>query len=507
MSEASGSGDEKKAEGWGQLSVEEVVRRFGGIRPMAAKLSIPVTTVQGWKNRGHIPENRHDVIVEAARRLGINFSADQPSDRSSAASAEAVPGESDISPSEVKKSAPGEGEAAMVPGPVSKGSSSVSWLALILAVVALVVAMGGWLSANGPGEDPGIADLTRRLNDLTAKSEQTSTKVAAPLEKISRLQRDLAELASRVGSADTKPAALGSIETAIKAMSGRVERLEARTIPKSPDLEKLRADLEGGLGAALKGAKSDLQTEIATLVPRISAIEKGIRGIKVGGPTLEKETVERDLSTLRASLAVLSAELARVSSRVSELGTRAPGKAAPGIALLVFAGQLEAAVRSGVPYRRALERVRSRSDKDAIILGALATLEEGADVGAPTIESLRLGFRDLRHVLAAGPAPTAGRDMPAEIWARIKGTISLRRVGEASKSPLSMAENALGKRDIVGALKAIEGFGKEVAAWRAGARSYVANNAALKSLEDRVIFRSASVSMSGKENSAKADGK
>ena len=97
--------------------------------------------------------------------------------------------------------------------------------------------------------------------------------------------------------------------------------------------------------------------------------------------------------------------------------------------------------------------------------------------------------------------------MPAEIWARIKGTISLRRVGEASKSPLSMAENALGKRDIVGALKAIEGFGKEVAAWRTGAPSYVANNAALKSLEDRVIFRSASVSMSGKENSAKADGK
>ena len=32
------------------LSVESVIKEFGGIRPMAAKLGIPVTTVQGWKS-------------------------------------------------------------------------------------------------------------------------------------------------------------------------------------------------------------------------------------------------------------------------------------------------------------------------------------------------------------------------------------------------------------------------------------------------------------------------
>ncbi|MFM2041908.1 MAG: hypothetical protein RLY86_484 [Pseudomonadota bacterium] len=47
-------------------ATEEVVERFGGIRPMAGKLGIPVTTVQGWKKRGHIPASRRADILAAA---------------------------------------------------------------------------------------------------------------------------------------------------------------------------------------------------------------------------------------------------------------------------------------------------------------------------------------------------------------------------------------------------------------------------------------------------------
>lgn len=44
----------------------EIIERFGGIRPMATKMDVPVTTVQGWKKREAIPENRKDEIVKAA---------------------------------------------------------------------------------------------------------------------------------------------------------------------------------------------------------------------------------------------------------------------------------------------------------------------------------------------------------------------------------------------------------------------------------------------------------
>lgn len=50
---------------------EPVIERFGGIRPMATKMNVPVTTVQGWKKRNVIPGNRRDDVIEAARTHGI----------------------------------------------------------------------------------------------------------------------------------------------------------------------------------------------------------------------------------------------------------------------------------------------------------------------------------------------------------------------------------------------------------------------------------------------------
>lgn len=50
-----------------------VIEAFGGIRPMAAKLGIAATTVQGWKKRGAIPEARQADILRAAQEAGVDF--------------------------------------------------------------------------------------------------------------------------------------------------------------------------------------------------------------------------------------------------------------------------------------------------------------------------------------------------------------------------------------------------------------------------------------------------
>lgn len=52
----------------------EIIERFGGIRPMAGKINVPVTTIQGWKKRDVIPGNRRDEILDAARQNGIDIS-------------------------------------------------------------------------------------------------------------------------------------------------------------------------------------------------------------------------------------------------------------------------------------------------------------------------------------------------------------------------------------------------------------------------------------------------
>ncbi|HEY0837571.1 MAG TPA: hypothetical protein VGE72_26895, partial [Azospirillum sp.] len=57
----------------GGSATERIIERFGGIRPMAHKLDMPVTTVQGWKKRGAIPLSRHADLRAAAVKHGITL--------------------------------------------------------------------------------------------------------------------------------------------------------------------------------------------------------------------------------------------------------------------------------------------------------------------------------------------------------------------------------------------------------------------------------------------------
>ena len=53
------------------LSAREVIERFGGIRPAAKAIGVAFTTVQGWKERDHIPDHRWQELRAAAAEQGI----------------------------------------------------------------------------------------------------------------------------------------------------------------------------------------------------------------------------------------------------------------------------------------------------------------------------------------------------------------------------------------------------------------------------------------------------
>ncbi len=55
-------------------NAEAIIERFGGIRPMATKMNVPVTTVQGWKKRNVIPGNRRTEIMQAAQTNNVDLS-------------------------------------------------------------------------------------------------------------------------------------------------------------------------------------------------------------------------------------------------------------------------------------------------------------------------------------------------------------------------------------------------------------------------------------------------
>ncbi len=55
------------------LPADPVIEAFGGLRPLANRLDITASTVQGWKKRGVIPETRVDAIISAARAANIDL--------------------------------------------------------------------------------------------------------------------------------------------------------------------------------------------------------------------------------------------------------------------------------------------------------------------------------------------------------------------------------------------------------------------------------------------------
>ena len=55
-----------------------VFEKFGGIRPMAAKLGdVPPSTVMSWHAKRKIPAWRHASILDAARRCEIDLASNE----------------------------------------------------------------------------------------------------------------------------------------------------------------------------------------------------------------------------------------------------------------------------------------------------------------------------------------------------------------------------------------------------------------------------------------------
>jgi hypothetical protein len=57
--------------------MQSVFQKFGGIRPMAARLGVPSSTVKSWHTKQFIPEWRRPAVLDAAKRLGIGLLAEE----------------------------------------------------------------------------------------------------------------------------------------------------------------------------------------------------------------------------------------------------------------------------------------------------------------------------------------------------------------------------------------------------------------------------------------------
>lgn len=67
---------------------EKIIKAFGGMTKLSRSLGCAVSTVQGWKERGRIPQDHWLPIIEAAKREGQEIALEDflaPSDAETAA--------------------------------------------------------------------------------------------------------------------------------------------------------------------------------------------------------------------------------------------------------------------------------------------------------------------------------------------------------------------------------------------------------------------------------------
>jgi hypothetical protein len=426
-------------------NVEEFIQALGGIRPAAAKLGVPVSTVQGWKIRGRIPENRYAEIERTVSELGIGIS-----EGVLVVESDAVSGNSEMPNKAETMTGTDNGETAnpILEVDMSDDQSEIvtvprrivgtfTGIAMFLSVLALL-AVG--VSIFRPALLP-----TRQSVDLENINGRVDGFEKSVSQKLDTYLRALTENTANREKLERK---IEGISLRIEAVAGKL--LAVGTGDNSAEIARLRASI------------TEIGTEVLAVKSRFSeASSKEASKAAVVVAELRSRFDNVDMKIASVQSVQKSAE-----ENISRAISWRSGTANADVALIVAMGQLEATVQSGSNIKNALERVRRIALQNSAVTEILNDFEVGVAQGVTTSAKLNQEFRQIRSILAAGRPPAEGWGLVDGAWAQLKAAVGWRRIGDGSDSPITLAERALENWDWGTAIEVTKGYGAKVESWR-----------------------------------------
>lgn len=423
-------------------ATERVIARFGGVRPMAAKLAISASTIQGWKERDNIPEARHAEILAAAEKhdialdpseLGGPKQADEPA--TEAPEEPPTPAEPDAAPA-----APGE-RASMSDAPAPKPTPEPMATmpppspppppaavppsdgrlgkrgarALTVAILALVIGVAGLIWAVVDGETEGSSSLASRVAALEARPEPQPVDLSGIESRLSALEAEVGSQSDDSGTQD--------LVDQVSALSDRVAALEqAASGDQSDALAQQIQALGDRIGALEPLADRVAALEQAAPGDQIAALSQQVQTLSDTITTLQATVsgLQESQATLRAALQALpTAEMlnntsSSIDQRLSAFQTQidqalavARQNTGQGPALVLAVSQLRDAVDSGAAYASALAAITSLASDDDTLTQPLDVLGQHADTGVPTFETLGEEFPAVADAIREAARPQA----------------------------------------------------------------------------------------------------
>ena len=475
-------------------AAERVIEQFGGIRPMASKLEVPVTTVQGWKKRGVIPSARHADIRAAASRHGVQLDP--------AELAAADPGEDDapVAGSALATTAPD------TPAPhgadAHRGRADGVGVAVIASVIAVIAAIAaataplwtprlfppragsGELAQQVQAVDGRVGAIEKRIpEDPSGRIKALEDAIGSVKASLEALPRDAGSaVAERLGRLEQRVESLPSQATPDPALGNRLAAIEKRVEEIAGQAGQLQSAL-GETAAAAKSAQA-LEPTVRSLQDTVQALQGTIRDLQGAA-----EETRRTLARVENGQAELAADLKR--ARQQDLRTEAS---------VLALSHLRMALQDAEPFSSELAAVRglSSSEPTAPLAKALERVAPHAATGAPTRAQLRERFEPL-----AGAIVRAGRSTEDASWAdetlnRISSLVTIRRApgeteGNSVGAIVARAESRLNADDLSGAihaLGALSGKAAEIAApWLQQARARLALDEAAAEVARAAVAR------------------
>jgi len=521
----------------GGPAVERIIERFGGIRPMAHKLDIPVTTVQGWKKRGAIPLARHADLRTAAAKHAIQLdeadleAATPTEDRTVTDAADSVtplPPEATtvaapegVEPAKPTDTIPGTipgTDPAIVAGPASTSESPTSDTAspadytkpepaAVEPPPAEPVAPAA-ASYEAPREYPreerrsgagfatavslialivGAAALAEpwwgpRVPGWPGRDGAAPQQAAAPAPQDPALRTQLQQIADRVGRLEQRPAASANGNAA-----GGVDPqvLENALRQLSGRIDQLDQKVQQA-----SGASAEPDPRVNQLAERLGGIEQRVAA--VGSNTQAAEELRKEVDGLKQQLASVNQTVASVNQAVE---TRRDAATAAQ-ALVLAAGQLRSALATGQPFQQELQAVRALGIGDAQVTQPLDAVSAYAAKGVPTQPQLADRFQALSSDIVRAANQGEGGDWVNQVTGKIATLVTVRRqgggvVGDSADAVVARAEAAVQEGNLAKAveeLSALKGPAANVAApWIADAKARLAANQAGQQLTARAI--------------------
>jgi len=498
-----------------------VIQVFGGIRPMAHKLGIAVSTVQGWKERGTIPRSRHPEIQAAAAAAGLSLDPGllAASDQTQAPIIEGVgapvldqPGPAVPTPDDAPEDLPGTAEPAL--HPTRQAPGWIARLARQLPAVALggLLVFAGFLLASGtsdlwldrpgaPADNLAAGDLAAVETRLAALEARPAAEAAAPWQReiegrIEALAQQLAALpaggdpaAAEALRAELLAAARAAAEQGQQAAAAELAALGATLDEARKELADLAARVSGLAAAGGAGGTSPdwaerLTQEAAALADRVTALE-ATAGALAGRLGALDQLDQRIADSVAAAVAALP--------QPEPAPTADPAAAA----LALAAAGLQEAVVAGRAYAEELALLRRLAAGDAAIGGALDRLAAGAEQGVASESRLVADFPAVARAVVAAEQGAGQGDWFDDLWRSLGDLVSVRPIGEvageSATARVARAEQRLAAGDLAAAVAELEGLqgapAEAAAAWLAAARSRLETVAAAAALAREALAR------------------